>query len=237
MNNLGISLQHLSERQKTNIDKFKQQFPDVTKLYNFFAPSMWGYAIAHTTECLTYPCITLRQVDDLYHCGGVAQNIVRNQFVGLYQMTTAKEEYNVKSANIAADLFIAKYGHECTLYDIMLYFGNYITEYKSSFAQFDMQDILLQYNKKFLPWKRARMGQQLEDVPKLDSKAPTGKDGLEEWLRKSISNGDDVRKGGLYSMGFVTEADVQRIEPKIRTTFFIFPKSMTIGDTLSWHRS
>ena len=25
--------------------------------------------------------------------------------------------------------------------------------------------------------------------------------------------------------------------PKIRTTFFIFPKSMTIGDTLSWHRS
>jgi len=26
-------------------------------------------------------------------------------------------------------------------------------------------------------------------------------------------------------------------EPKIRTTFFIFPKSMTIGDTLSWHRS
>ena len=26
-------------------------------------------------------------------------------------------------------------------------------------------------------------------------------------------------------------------EPKIRTTFFIFPKSMTIGDTLSWHCS
>jgi len=27
------------------------------------------------------------------------------------------------------------------------------------------------------------------------------------------------------------------MNPKIRTTFFIFPKSMTIGDTLSWHRS
>jgi len=26
------------------------------------------------------------------------------------------------------------------------------------------------------------------------------------------------------------------VYPKIRTTF-IFPKSMTIGDTLSWHRS
>ena len=26
-------------------------------------------------------------------------------------------------------------------------------------------------------------------------------------------------------------------KPKIRTTSFIFPKSMTIGDTLSWHRS
>jgi len=30
---------------------------------------------------------------------------------------------------------------------------------------------------------------------------------------------------------------VSGYDPKIRTTFFIFPKSMTIGDTLSWYRS
>lgn len=215
-----MSLQHLSERQKADIDKFRQKFPDVTKLYNFFAPTMWGYAIAHTKECLTYPCITLRQVDEIYHCGGVAQNIVRNQLVGLYQMTTAKEQYNSNAANIAADLFIAKYGHECTLYDIMLYFGNYITEYKSSFAQFDMQDILLQYNKKFLPWKRMCIGQQQDEVPKLENNVAKGKDGLEAWLRKSISDGEDVRKGGLYSMGIVTEADVQRIEKECKPKVF-----------------
>ncbi len=215
-----MSLQHLSERQKTDIDKFKQKFPDVTKLYNFFAPSMWGYAVAHVTECLTYPCIKLRQVDEIYHCGGVAQNIVRNQLVGLYQMTTAKEQYNVNAANIAADLFIAKYGHECTLYDIMLYFGNYITEYKSSFAQFDTQDILMQYNKKFLPWKRARLGQQQDDTPKLENKAPTGKEGLETWLRKAINEGENVRQGGLYKMGFVKEADVQRIEKECAAGVF-----------------
>ncbi len=215
-----MSLQHLSERQKANIEQFKQQFPDVTKLYNFFAPTKWGYAIAHTNECLTYPCIVLRHVDEIYHCGGVAQNIVRNQLVGLYQMTTAKEPYNANAANIAADLFIAKYGHECTLYDTMLYFANYLTEYKSSFAQYDTQDILQQFNRKYLSWKRARLGQLHVDAPKLENKAPTGKQALEIWLRKAVNDGVNVRQGGLYKMGFVNETDVQRIEKECAAGVF-----------------
>jgi len=42
--------------------------------------------------------------------------------------------------------------------------------------------------------------------------------------------------GQLYKEGHVTLVPDTEYRPKIRTTFFIFPKSMTIGDTLNWHR-
>ena len=42
---------------------------------------------------------------------------------------------------------------------------------------------------------------------------------------------------GIYPRNFNTGFWDKEDYPKIRTTFFIFPKSMTIGDTLSWHRS
>lgn len=212
----------LSQRQRNDLEAFRQHFDSAEKLTRVFAPAMWGAMIAKRESCITSPCITLSQIDEVYGTQGLAKQIVRNQFVGVYSMCTAKEPYNTNSLEIAADLFIAKYGKQCSLYAMMMYFGNYITEYKSSFAQFDMQDILQQFGKKFLPW----WNNQLEDPS--DFKEPrhevgiTGKDALYQMLANRLQNGqtlDDIRNSNLFKLGFCKEDDLAEIQRIAIETF------------------
>ena len=119
-----------SEAQKAAIEAFRGHFDTTQKLFNVFAPSNWGYMISHLDECLKSACVTLSQVDAVY-CDGVAKQIVRNQIAGVYSLCTARDQYNSSGIDMAADIFIAKYGHECTLYAMMVYFGNYMTEMES----------------------------------------------------------------------------------------------------------
>ena len=149
--------------------------------------------------------------------------IVRNQFVGVYSMCTAKDPYNTNSLEIAADLFIAKYGKQCTMYAMMMYFGNYITEYKSSFAQFDMQDILQQFGKKFLPWWNSQQEDpsQYKEQNQLES-GLTGRYALVQLLASRLQNGetlDDLRNSNLFKLGFCKEEDLAEIQKIAMETF------------------
>lgn len=110
---------------------------------------------------------------------------------------------------MAADLFIAKYGHECTLYAMMLYFGNYLTEYKASYAQYDVQDILQQFGKKFLPRWRQRLAENEQPQQVKEAAQPVGIDGLKVMIRNRLYNGETVEQlkdGYLYSAGIMTDA-------------------------------
>lgn len=217
-------VQLLSVRQRHNVDAFMVKFPSVGKLLKFFVPANWGYCIAHTNDCIMNPCVTLLQVDAAYSAPGTAQNITAGMFVGLYSMTTAKEPYNQQAANLAAELFVAKYGNECTLYGIMLYFANYLTEYKSSFAQYDVQDILQQFPKKFVPWWRLRLS-ECSEQPKQISEAgqPKGKDALPVMLRNRLYNGESVesiKSGFLYSQGTITDTMISEALQAVKDGVF-----------------
>ncbi len=201
-----------SEAQKAAIEAFRGHFDTTQKLFNVFAPSNWGYMISHLDECLKSACVTLSQVDAVY-CDGVAKQIVRNQIAGVYSLCTARDQYNSSGIDMAADIFIAKYGHECTLYAMMVYFGNYMTEYKQSYAQFDIQDILQQFGKKFLPWWRQRLE---PERPKTETTAKlTGMDALYRMLAdRLLLDGqtlDDIRQCSLFRWGFVKEEDLPKI--------------------------
>lgn len=200
-----------SEAQKAAIDAFRKHFDTSQKLFSVFSPSNWGYMISRLDNCLHSPCVTLAQADAVYQAG-VAKQIVRNQIAGIYSLCTARDQYNSNGIDMAADLFIAKYGHECTLYAMMIYFGNYMTEYKQSFAQFDIQDILQQFGKRFLPWWRMR---QEPERPKAESTGKlTGTDALYRMLADRLLEGqtlDDIRQCSLFKWGFVKEEDLPRI--------------------------
>lgn len=218
------SEQHeLSQRQRNDLEAFRTHFDSVEKLTRVFAPAKWGAMIAKRESCIKSPCITLAQIDEVYHTDGLAKQIVRNQFVGVYSMCTAKDPYNTNSLEIAADLFIAKYGKQCTMYAMMMYFGNYITEYKSSFAQFDMQDILQQFGKKFLPWWNSQQEDpsQYKEQKQLES-GLTGRDALVQLLASRLQNGetlDDLRNSNLFKLGFCKEEDLAEIQKIAMETF------------------
>lgn len=183
-----------------------QAFPSIEKVYTFFSPGRWHYAIEHTTECLTYPCITLNQVDGLYNAPGAATNIIKGHIIGVFGLSTAREQINAQAADLASSMFVAKYGGYCTLYDTMLYFSNYLLEFKQSFAAFDIQDILQQFSKKYSPWKRARL------QTNSDTQVTPGCGGLFNavvlWMMKGDSN-EDIKKSTLYQMGRITDRMIE----------------------------
>lgn len=209
------ALQGLSLRQRNDLDAFKNHFDSVEKLTRVFAPSMWGQMLARKEDCVKSPCITLALVDEVYQTKGLAKQIVRNQIAGIYSLCTARDQYNTNGVDMASNLFIAKYGKQCTLYAMMLYFGNYLTEYKSSYAQFDMQDILQQFGKKFLSW----WNNQLEDPSAMKqiehTDALKGRDALYRMLADRLLEGqtfDDIRQSNLFRLGFVKEEDLSHIQ-------------------------
>lgn len=202
------TLPSLSRRQKQAADEFLAHFPNVETLLRFFSPARWGYCLAHAQECATRPCITLAQVDALYGKDGTALRILRNMFIGVYSMTNAREPLNEQSSQMAAELFLAKYGQQCSLYQMMLYFGGYIVEYKASYAQYDVQDILMQFGRKFLPrWRQSLENDQ--PLQQASEQQPHGIEAVKVMLRNRLYDGETAEQlkcGFLYSAGLITDA-------------------------------
>ena len=206
-------LQNLSTRQQSEIEKFLEVFPTIEKVYKFFQPDWWGHALCHTQECLTFPCISLAMVDEVYHTEGAAKNIVRGQFLGIYALSTAKDPYNTQSSNLSADLFIARYGHSCSLYDLQLYFGSYLTDFKGTFSPFDTQDILLQFSHKFLPWKRSKL--QINDENTQETLGCGGLfNALVLWMKGDSD--EEIKKGGLYAIGRINDTMIKAARDEYR---------------------
>lgn len=186
-------------------------FPSIDKVYSFFCPGRWEYAIKHTNECLSYPCITLNQVDGLYNTLGAATNTVKGHIIGIFGLSTAREQINEQAANLAAEMFVAKYGGYCTLYDTMLYFANYLLEFKQSFSAFDIQDILQQFSRKYLPWKRSRVQPEEETANK--EKGITLEEMVFRWVAEGRTD-EDFKSGGLYQMGQITDKMIKEARNK-----------------------
>lgn len=104
-------------------------------------------------------------------------------------------------------MFIAKYGHQCSLYDMMLYFANYLLEYKGSYAQYDVQDILQQFSKKYLPWKRL-VTESNEKEDEWKTYGLTLQEMMLIWVRDGRTD-EDFKEGGLYRMGRITDKMIE----------------------------
>lgn len=140
--------------------------------------------------------------------------------MGIYGMSASKETFSDQNANIAADLFISRYGNECSLYMMALYFAGYIMDYKGTFSPFDIQDILLQFRAKFLPWWNSRLDAIQYAESNSDNGEPAGTEALIIWLNNAIKNGENVRNGGLYKLGMLTEDMIQKAEAEYKPALF-----------------
>ena len=212
--NNSVGLQNLTQRQRYQRSTFFRNFDTKEKLIKTFAPSMWSYFMQRQEQCFEAPEMMIGDVD-AYYGYGVALELLRNQMVGVYTISTAKTIYDTNAMNLAADLFIGKYGKHCSMYALMLYFGNYLTEYKSTYGQFDMQDILQQFGKKFLPWWRGKLNTEYE-TEQMEDESNTGLVGQEAkiWmLAQRLKEGqtvDDLRKCNLYKLGMLTDGEIEQ---------------------------
>lgn len=160
----------------------------------------------------------LKHLDMVYNHKGLAKQVVKNNMIGVYSASSATYQYKDDVMNMVADMFIAKYGGELNLYAMMLYFANYLLEYKGTYKEFDMQDVLQQCGKKFLPWWRSKVQSYQPQTDNEEEKYQLkGRDAKIWMLAQRLKEGqtvDDLRKCNLYSLSLnsdlaVTEKDLE----------------------------
>lgn len=132
-------------------------------------------------------------------------------------MALGKAPYSDSILESAVDLFISRNGSTCTLYQMMLYFGGYLSDYKSTMASWDIGDILRSYQTKFLPKLETWLETYKPKAEEAASNVPVGREALLLYLRREHAKGTNIRqlfsvKIGL-SRGTLTEEDLNFDRP------------------------
>ena len=203
----------MSRRQTEDEAVFRQWYPKTADVLAFFAPAKWPGVVEQQGNCLLCPTVTLYRLDAMY-ARGTATELIINNIVGIFRMAEQRETANTEVIQSTARLFAAKYGKELSAFAALHYFAEYLTEYKSSFGRFDLQDVLRQCGAKFLPWWRGYLG-RTEDrrQARQDDTTQRGKTALWTYLRREYRDqGRSIRESDLYYFGYVPERDVAVIE-------------------------
>lgn len=201
--------------KNTDIQVFAERFPSPEEVLNVFSPSNWGMFLREQDRCTNAPNVTLAKLSEYYDTSTSTQLVV-NQYRGIFDLASANE-YNEKGVRMAADIFLSNYEHELTPYSTMLYFGRYSSLYKSSYRDFDLQDILLQCRKKFLPWWNQMKAQQAERQAQAEqqTKGVTLQEAIVRWMMKGETV-ESIKGGGLYELGRINDAMIETAKAEYR---------------------
>ena len=210
-----------SEKPKRNSkddgrkEAFMKKFPTTTSLKCRFSPKSLGYYLSEKERTLNEYSPNLHEIDIIYG-EGTSTEMLTEMYLSVYRLSTIKEPFTMETATQAASLFFGSYRKNCNLYQMMLYFAMYPTMFKSSYFQFDTTDILRQYGAKFMPWYQSQTTEDEQTEPaQARTTEPRGIEARDIYLREQIRKGADVRQGGLYRFGFVSEYELQRLEMKV----------------------
>ncbi len=143
---------------------------------------------------------------------GTAKLLVKNNLRGIFTMAEPREPVNESVIDMTADLFVAKYGGELSVFGALYYYASYLTEFHDSYGRFDLQDVLRQCGRAYLPWWRNKLSRKASSERDREQ-GEVGKAALWSYLRREyVSQGRSVRESNLYRAGMVPEEDVEAIE-------------------------
>lgn len=210
------------------------KFPTGADLQRWATSSNWQMFVAGDYAALAARhSPKLKQLGDIYGMRGLGGAIVRQNLVAVAQVSSTRFQPSDQSFDIAAQLFIGKYGHTCTLYMMMTFFANYMIDYKRTVGTFDIADILSGYRLFEAKWNLA-VGKAEDIKPVRSSQKATGQEELKAYLRQAIAeygaeayiqegtrpwnpleNGYDESErpkiGGLIRRGAITPEQVREI--------------------------
>ena len=203
---------HLSGAQREQLQRFMRTFPTEKSVIDYFAPKKWEAALANRAACLGFGMVTLNFIK-LFYGESIAQQIVKNNLVGLYTVARPREILSDQALNLAAGLFVGKFGNDLSIFGALYYFASYLTTYRNSFATFDLQDVLRQCDQKFMPQWRTSIHRNERRQPENQGTEETGRAALFTYLRREyVAKGRDVRESNIYKVGALAEEDIPLVE-------------------------
>lgn len=210
-------------------------FPHGNDLMTWAGPANWGmFSTSDYTRLATVPCPRLSELKGIYGMPGLASDIVYQNISKVANMSSARFAPGDGNVRTAANLFMGRYGRSCTVYMMMAYFANYLTDYKKTVSTFDLGDLLSGYRRFEEKWNAAIGRVEEAKAGKQGTQAANGRKNLESYLREATtwygtdgyihegtrpydpdSEDPQARQppecGGLLRFGFVTPEEVRAI--------------------------
>lgn len=188
------------------------------KVYTTFGPDYWRYALERVDKTVNTFAPSLNRLNLIYNTQDADTALFVKHFMEYYLMVerSGKELGKDVCTNVAA-IFLGRNGAECTPVKLLCYFANY-PEFKESFREFDPEDIIIQYNKKFKDWWGSQVAKYRypAEKPTTDDKEPHGLAGLKLTVREWIEQGEDPRQHLLYRVFHsVTDEMIAEVEKEL----------------------
>lgn len=194
-------------------------------MFRAFGADKWDYVLENIADAVNAPAPTLSQLDLIYGSTGAGKSLFVNMITAYYGMVGGGRQMNQQAADLAARQFMGKYGKQCTPVMLLAYFANY-SEFKGTLRDFDMEDIIQQFGKKFLKWWGDKSNQYYtKEHEKIEDDSPRGTEGLISLIAQWIADGEteadirDPQRHGLSAQGVITDEMIEKAKDIAINTF------------------
>lgn len=206
--------------ETTIISSFKNRYPDEEALKKAFSPAHCKYFMSEyqQTNYLRKPCPRLGELGKIYASGELTESLVKEHIRSVYDLSGARYQPDDRLVSITAGRFIGKYGMRCTLYDMMIFFGNFGTDFRTSWTAFDFNDIIKGYKEKYLPWANVKREPPQQRQLERSGSGLTGIDALRQYIYLKVQRLGGGEKGidafcvqsGMYQGGMLTRDEIRQ---------------------------
>lgn len=210
------------------ISSFKQRYPTADSVSSKFEPANCKFFMDDMTQerYLSKQCIRLGELEKAYGRPELAEQIVRQHVRTVYGMSGSRYQPDEQMVAMTAGRFVAKYGRTCTLYDMMVFFANFGSDFRTTWSTFDYNDIIKGFKERFEPWAATKRGwEPAQPEPQTTYSGNTGKRALREYVHRRVDSlgggqrGIDAfcRQSGMCQAGKLTREGVVRLYKEFET--------------------
>lgn len=204
------------------ITSFKQRYPTADSVRRDFDPANCKSFMDDTIQerYLSKPCIRLGELASAYGNPDLGELLIRQHIRTVYAMSGSRFQPDEQMIAMTAGRFVAKFGRTCTLYDMMVFFANFGSDFRTTWSTFDYNDIIKGYKEKFEPWAATKRGWEPESRKEQQVCAgSTGIRALREYIHGQVDKLGGGEKGinafcessGMFQSGWITKDDIARL--------------------------
>lgn len=187
-------------------------------LQTAFQPKNCCKVLANEVKAVTeWPQVTLNQIGVIYNNNDLSMYFVRLMYSTIYAQVNNGVINNNSVLNMECGNFLARYGHTCTMFDLMLYMATYRNTYKPDYvSNGDLSDIIKRFPE-YLKHKALVMEAhkpQPQTETRTSEKEPVGIAGLEVAMIRRVKEGGNLFDSAWYRLHLVTKEHAQELMDK-----------------------